>query len=478
MSLLIILPACSPFYLPIAKYHHFEFSFKGKPTENRSEENDITEQPQKRNSYILGAFAVDFETDDSFSCQLNHLNLPEGGETMRRGLMVAVLFLFTLLVAGDRTALAGYRIIHEFDGTDGFAPYGHLISVGHRLYGMTAGDSIDNKGMVFSLTSDGSDFTVLHHFAGQPGDGEWPQGSLFYQGDTLYGITWAGGCSENNCLNPDNNGCGTLFSLRTNGSNYKVFWEFSCGGADLSASLPYAHFVSDGRRLYSTAELGGEFESGAVFAVRPDGTGFTILHSFSGSDGNQPAGGLALENGILYGTTFSGGDNNLGTVFSIGTNGSNFKVLHHFGGSDGEQCFSTPILAYNRIFGATAYGGVYNQGVIFSMRPDGADYQILHSFTENDSGPHEGVILVGDKLYGATTNNGPTTFGVIYSLGLDGSQYTVWHRFDYNDGSWVRGRLLLLGNTLFGLASHGGQSGNGLVFAFDLPRPPTPPCRR
>ena len=84
---------------------------------------------------------------------------------------------------------------------------------------------------------------------------------------------------------------------------------------------------------------------GAVFAVRPDGTGFSILHSFSGSDGTRPSGGLALENGILYGTTFSGGDNNLGTVFSIRTNGSNFKVLHHFGGSDGATSFSTPILA-------------------------------------------------------------------------------------------------------------------------------------
>ena len=51
---------------------------------------------------------------------------------MRRGLMAAVLFLFALLVAGDRTALAGYRIIHEFDGTDGLAPYGNLISVGGK----------------------------------------------------------------------------------------------------------------------------------------------------------------------------------------------------------------------------------------------------------------------------------------------------------------------------------------------------------
>ena len=424
---------------------------------------------------------VDFETYGSCSFQLNHLNLPGEGKTMRRGLMVGVLFLFALLVAADRTALAGYRIIHEFDGTDGSAPYGHLISVDGRLYGMTAGDAIDNMGMIFSLASDGSGFTLLHHFAGQPGDGAWPHGSLFYQGGALYGITWAGGCSQTNCVNLDNNGCGALLSLQTDGSNYNEFWEFSCGGdsgADLYAALPCAHFVSDGTQLYGTASLGGSASDyGAVFAVRPDGTGLSILHSFSGSDGVQPEGGLALENGILYGATSWGGDNNRGTVFSIETNGSNFKVLHHFGALDGTNSFATPILANNRIFGVTTFGGAYNEGVIFSMRPGGADYQILHSFTKKDSGPFEGVILVGNKLYGATTGNGGpnNTFGVIYSIGLDGSQYTVLHRFDGTDGSWVDGRLLLLGNTLFGLASHGGKYGNGVLFAYDLPVPTIPP---
>jgi uncharacterized repeat protein (TIGR03803 family) len=322
--------------------------------------------------------------------------------------------------------------------------------------------------MVFSLAPDGSDFTLLHHFSGQPSDGQWPHGSLFYQSAALYGITFAGGCNQNHCPNMDNTGCGSLFSLQTDGSGYNEFWELSCGGTDDHASLPWAHFVSDGTRLYSTASTGAHFGLGAVFAIRPDGNGFIVLHSFNGTDGKQPQGGLALENGLLYGTTVYGGNDDNGTVFSIGTDGSNFKVLHHFGGSDGRLSFSTPILANNPIFGAAKTGGVFNNGVIFSMATDGTDYRILHSFTEGDDNPMEGVILVGDKLYGATSGNAPT-FGVIYSLGLDGSQYTVRHRFNNHDGAWVDGRLLLLGNTLYGLASHGGQFELGLVFAFDLP---------
>ena len=202
-------------------------------------------------------------------------------------------------------------------------------------------------------------YTIL---PAEPNDGEWPWGSLFYRGGTLYGITWAGGCSQNNCDNLDGTGCGTLLSLRADGKNYKEFWEFACTGEDLGAALPCANFVSDGKRLYSTTSLGGASDMGAVFAVRPDGTGFSILHSFSGSDGDQPQGGLALENGVLYGTTVLGGDNNNGTVFSIETDGSNFKVLHRFGGSDGASSYATPILANNRIFGATMSGGLTTKG--------------------------------------------------------------------------------------------------------------------
>ena len=403
---------------------------------------------------------------------------------MKKILTVTALVLFAFLVVREGTAQTNYSVLHHFDGWDGSAPYGHLISVDGRLYGMTAGDSIVNTGMVFSIASDGSDYTLLHHFAGQPTDGQWPHGSLFFQDDTLYGITWAGGCEGGGCPNIDDTGCGTLFSLKTDGSDYNVFWEFACGGGD-DGSLPNAHFISDGNRLYSTAGRGGpcgpdDFPGGVVFAVQPDGTGFTLLHSFSEvskDDGHQPGAGLVLEDGVLYGTTFFGGkygEHGLGTVFSIRTNGSDFTTLHHFSGhpDDGENSGSTPILAYGRLYGVTMFGGAHNNGVIFSMRQDGSDYQVLHHFTVEDSGPMEGVIMVEGRLYGATTPGGfgTGTNGVIYSLGMDGSDYKVLHRFKYPegyDGYWVDGRLLLAGDTLYGLASHGGNTGHGVIFAFE-----------
>lgn len=76
-----------------------------------------------------------------------------------------------------------FRILHQFDGSDGAGPYGHLISAGGKLYGMTAGDTIGNKGMALSIDPDGSDYTILHRFNYL--DVSWIDGRLLYFGNTL-----------------------------------------------------------------------------------------------------------------------------------------------------------------------------------------------------------------------------------------------------------------------------------------------------
>src|SRR5262245_40793035 len=69
--------------------------------------------------------------------------------------------------------------------------------------------------------------------------------------------------------------------------------------------------------------------------VNTDGTGYTVLKNFTGSDGALPMAGLVLSGGALYGTTQRGGSSNLGTVFKLNTDGTGYSVLKHFTGSDG-----------------------------------------------------------------------------------------------------------------------------------------------
>lgn len=74
---------------------------------------------------------------------------------------------------------------------------------------------------------------------------------------------------------------------------------------------------SSGNTLYGTAQAGGNSGNGTVFAVNTDGTGFTTLHSFTSAEGGYPYAGLILSGNTLYGTASQGGSSDNGTVFSL-----------------------------------------------------------------------------------------------------------------------------------------------------------------
>jgi uncharacterized repeat protein (TIGR03803 family) len=66
---------------------------------------------------------------------------------------------------------------------------------------------------------------------------------------------------------------------------------------------------------------------------------YTVLKSFGGSgmypDGSNPCANLVLSGSTLYGTTQNGGDRGEGVVFKVNTDGSGYTVLKNFTGSDG-----------------------------------------------------------------------------------------------------------------------------------------------
>jgi uncharacterized repeat protein (TIGR03803 family) len=82
--------------------------------------------------------------------------------------------------------------------------------------------------------------------------------------------------------------------------------------------LPLASLILDADgNLYGTTRYGGG--AGTVFKLKADGTGYTILHSFTGyPDGAKPFASLILDaGGNLYGTTYERGSFGQGTVFLL-----------------------------------------------------------------------------------------------------------------------------------------------------------------
>jgi uncharacterized repeat protein (TIGR03803 family) len=136
-------------------------------------------------------------------------------------------------------------------------------------------------------------------------DGANPNAGLVLSGGTLYGTTATGGSW----------GGGTVFAINTNGTGFMLLHAFT-GGSD--GANPWAGLVVSGNTLYGVAYRGGSEGGGTVFAINSDGSGFTNLYSFaSGPDGANPIGGLFLSGNTLYGTADLGGGSGNGTVFSL-----------------------------------------------------------------------------------------------------------------------------------------------------------------
>jgi uncharacterized repeat protein (TIGR03803 family) len=188
---------------------------------------------------------------------------------------------------------------------DGEQPLSDLVLSGGKLYGTAYGGGAIGYGTVFSLGTDGSNFSVLHAFSNAP-DGAFPQSGLTLGGTTLFGTTQIGGT----------NGNGTLFAVNTDGSGYSVLHHFLTNGVD--GLRPHAVLTLSGRTLYGTTRGGGGTLHGTVFSISTNGLGYTVLSDFTNTpDGANPESELLYSGSTLYGTTEAGGSSIWGTVFGL-----------------------------------------------------------------------------------------------------------------------------------------------------------------
>ena len=160
---------------------------------------------------------------------------------------------------------------------------------------------------------------------------------------------------------------------------------YPCTNSDGAGPVAGLITNSSGNTLYGTAIGGGSSGNGTVFKVNTNGTGFTILHSFTAtpgfpspptnSDGAGPSAGLVLSGNTLYGTASGGGSSGVGTVFAVNTNGTGFTTLHSFtafdqtyyANSDGSRPAGVLILSGHTLYGTAYQGGSSGKGTVFSL---------------------------------------------------------------------------------------------------------------
>ena len=258
--------------------------------------------------------------------------------------------------------------------------------------------------------------------------------------------------------------------------SYRVLFDFGSNAYGYYGADPIAGLIAAGGNLYGTTTYGGAYgyngRWGTAFSMSTTGVE-TLLHTFSGSDGAFPVGGVVNVNHTLYGTTggngVSGRSYGDGTVFSLDMTGRHYKVLHTFtGGPDGMYPLAGVISAKGKLYGTTYQGGAYNEGTVFSIDPKTRKERILHSFSNNPDGayPRAGMIYVNNMLYGTTQEGGSPGDGTVFSISTIGVERVLHSFAGPPDGNAPEAGLVLLKGTFYGTTSQGGAySQSGTVFS-------------
>jgi len=414
------------------------------------------------------------------------------------------LTLLSVLTATLGVQAQTLTVLHSFTGArDGANPAAGLtLDAAGNFYGTTKNGGAGN-GTVFKLShsSSGWVLTPLYSFGGGP-DGANPVARVVFGPDhTLYGTTEYGG-SSGYCTN----GCGTVFNLKPEPSACKsalcpwietILRRFTTGG-----DFPQSEVIFDNEgNLYGKANQGGFlgdgggggscYPCGNVYELVPSNGSWTekVVYDFTGYqlgvDGAYPVGGLIFDKaGNLYGTNTAYGNCGFGTVFQL-TPGSEWTetLLHQFcGGTDGAEPTASLIMdEAGNMYGGTpgAYPGYGSQrGSAFMLTPSngGWSYSVIYTFPEYGGGPAGALVMnKAGNLYGTTVTGGNPGCGsygcgTIFELSPSNGGWTYTELYDFtggNDGSAPYSDLIVdpVGN-LYGTASTGGQSGNGVIFEF------------
>jgi uncharacterized repeat protein (TIGR03803 family) len=331
-----------------------------------------------------------------------------------------------------------------------------------RLWGMTPMGGANDKGTLFRIDADGTDFTVEYHFSEASGWGA--EGTLCLANNgKLYGTTNLGGQGAVQA--------GTLFSFDPATSTFTKLLDFdnSNGGYGWGGLTSTPEGM-----LYGTTYAGGG-TGGSIFSLDPTSDTYTIRYGLTqATDGGSITSVLYRHtDGQLYGCAASGGANNAGTLFRFDPATDTFTKLHDMGGGvNGSKPYGNLCFGGNGWFyGTTFEGGTDDKGTLFKYSPATNTFVKLLDFVgSNGQSPWNAPIRVGaDKLYGTTANGGPSNGnGIIYSIAPGADAYSLEYVFPLLEGGLLFGNVMLANDgQLYGMGAFGGANFQGTIYRMD-----------
>lgn len=194
---------------------------------------------------------------------------------------------------------------------------------------------------------------------------------------------------------------------------------------------------------------------------------FSLLHSFSGSDGNLPTWVIQTSDSSIWGVTNSGGGAlpGGGVLYKIDPSG-NFAVVHTFlDKPDGATPGKLIQAKDGSIYGVTATGGSNSAGTVYRVDTAG-NYSVLHSFNGASEGKSPNFVMqAADGLFYGTTSfiGSPPANGTLFRMDAAGNVVSL-HTFQQGlDGANPNSVVQAGDGLLYGICRQGGALGGGAL---------------
>lgn len=247
-------------------------------------------------------------------------------------------------------------------------------------------------------------------------------------------------------------------------AGYARLYEF--GAAKDDGRKPSVIAVGADGTVFGATTEGGEFKKGVLFSVRSDGSEYKILRPIEGGqgDGAYPNSLWVMPDGSLCGTMQTEGPKGQGCIFHCAADGSNYSLVHAFdGGKEGSEAQIYAVDADGTIYGLTSRSRIGWH--MFSVKPDGSDFKLLYTAphpNEGKAGASIGPFVDGGDgfLYGVGNDD-------IFKIRKDGTERTVVRKFAGPPRDiYLADRAPIVGSDglLYGFASSAGKSTGGVIY--------------
>lgn len=377
------------------------------------------------------------------------------------------------------------------------------------FYGVHCGSDVKiETGYIFKYNAVTHSTEIVHLFE-TPYGREPQSGLVLHPNGKLYGTTTAGG----------NYGKGTIFEYNPTNNAFTVLYHFGVLGTDARNTVEKLIVLPD-QKLFGVSSQGGMYNRGALYTYDINTGVYNRVFSFPYGTGIKPIGRLTLKFGKIwsaYQTT-----DYFAKLYTINYDGSNFQLVANT--VDCYQCDGS--LNDIQWYGDTLYGIVshinMSQGGVIKYYPQSNLWFKVHSFisdsTYNTIGIKAMQIGSNNILYGLNDGTPNSTVGMDESfffrfsllndqlidqrkinpnqLEIPNASITVGndnrvvfytdngiyqHRPNNNSlqrtfrfrnnpiGTSIRSNPVQFNkNIILGSTVHGGQHGNGTVFAYNI----------